>query len=178
MKIYGFITNFGKYNEGYLMGKWVEFPIEKDELNDALKEIGCTYENENGNLQNPLYEEYFFSDWECDVDLGLGEYVSIEELNEIAERLSGLSEYDEKIFKAALEYSGDFEKAIEINNWILLDDVRDDYELGYYWIEESGYYDLSNMGNLSNYIDYESFGRDFRLESDGDFTGFGWIERG
>ena len=27
-----FITNLGKYNEGYLIGEWIEFPISKDTI--------------------------------------------------------------------------------------------------------------------------------------------------
>lgn len=30
MNIY--LTNLGKYNEGYLIGEWVELPITEDEL--------------------------------------------------------------------------------------------------------------------------------------------------
>ena len=56
-------------------------------------------------------------------------------------------------------------------------DFETDYDLGYYWAVESGCYDLSNMGHLANYFDYESFGRDIRFETDGGFTSYGWIER-
>ena len=35
LKIY--ITNLGKYNEGELVGKWVELPCE--DLDEVLKEI-------------------------------------------------------------------------------------------------------------------------------------------
>ena len=52
-----------------------------------------------------------------------------------------------------------------------------DYDFGYYIIEESGCYDTSELGNLSNYIDYEAFGRDVRLETEGGFTSLGWLER-
>ena len=38
MKI--FITNLGKYCEGYLVGKWVQLPISDDKLGEVLKEIG------------------------------------------------------------------------------------------------------------------------------------------
>ena len=37
MKI--FITNLGKYCEGYLVGKWVQLPISDDKLDEVLKEI-------------------------------------------------------------------------------------------------------------------------------------------
>ena len=32
----GFITNLGKYNEGYLIGKWIDFPISEEELKEVL----------------------------------------------------------------------------------------------------------------------------------------------
>ena len=35
MTIKGFITNFGKYVEGELIGKWIEFPIYDDELQEV-----------------------------------------------------------------------------------------------------------------------------------------------
>ena len=53
--------------------------------------------------------------------------------------------------------------------------VRNDYDLGYYWIEESGCYDTSNLGALANYIDYEGFGRDIRYEEGGVFGDNGYV---
>ena len=53
--------------------------------------------------------------------------------------------------------------------------VRNDYDLGYYWIEESGCYDTSSLGALANYIDYESFGRDIRYEEGGVFGDNGYV---
>ena len=38
MKI--FITNLGRYNEGYLVGKWVKLPVCEDVLDKVLKELG------------------------------------------------------------------------------------------------------------------------------------------
>ena len=54
MKIEGYITNLGKYNEGELIGRWIEFPIDEDDLKKALEEIGI----------NEEYEEYFITDYE------------------------------------------------------------------------------------------------------------------
>ena len=73
-----FITNLGKYNEGELVGKWISLPISEEELEEVLKEIGI----------NDEYEEYFFTDYEIDADIRLGEYESIETLNELAEKLA------------------------------------------------------------------------------------------
>lgn len=175
MNIKGFITNLGKYNEGELIGKWVTFPIYEDELNEILKEIGCTYYDENGEKINTFYEEFFFSDWETDFNNDFGEYEDIDIINEIAENMAAW--FDKDKFKAACEIWA--VKEVSDNGedcYSLYPDVNNDYDLGYYWIEESGCYDLSKMGNLSNYIDYERFGRDVRFESSGGFTDYGFIE--
>ena len=35
-----YVTNLGKYNEGELVGKWLDFPTTQKEINTVLKEIG------------------------------------------------------------------------------------------------------------------------------------------
>lgn len=175
-EIKGFITNLGKYNEGELIGKWIEFPIEEDELNEVFQEIGMNYEDEEGEYINVGYEEYFFTDWDCDFDLDFGEYENINKVNELAEKLEEWAN-DEETLKAACEVWG-FKYVIDNSpdDYNLYPDIETDEELGYYWIEESGCYDLKAMGNLANYIDYEAFGRDIRLETDSGFSNYGWIE--
>lgn len=164
MMVKGFLTNLGKYNEGELIGKWIEFPIKEDELEEVFQEIGI----------NDEYEEYFFTDWDCDFDHEFSEYESIENINTIVETIN---EWDEDTFNAACEIWG---LNYIIDNdpcyYNLYSDINDCYDLGYYWIVESGCYDLKNMGNLANYIDYESFGRDVEIEADGGFSSYGWIE--
>lgn len=78
MTIKGFITNLGKYVEGELIGKWIEFPIYDDELQEVLKEIGCNYYDEDGNEHKTGYEEYFFTSWKTDFDNNFKEHEDIE----------------------------------------------------------------------------------------------------
>jgi antirestriction protein len=178
MTIKGYITNLGKYNEGELVGKWIEFPIEEDDLNEVLKEIGCKYyDEETDEYFNEEYEEIFFTDWECDADFNFGEYENIDNINEIAEIVNGFTSWEEKTFEAACEL-WNVSEILEngIDNYNLYEDIETDYDLGYYWVNECGCYDLDKMGNLANYIDYEAFGRDVRFESSGGFTSLGWVE--
>ena len=174
MELKGFITNLGKYNEGELVGEWITFPIDEDDLQDALKNIGCYYEDEEGEPHNEEYEEYFFTDWDCDFEHNFGEYENVEELNNFAD---ALGDWDEDTFAAACEIWG-FDEVIQNNSddYILYSDINNDYDLGYYWIVESGCYDLKNMGRLADYIDFEAFGRDVAIDSDGGFSAYGWIE--
>ena len=48
-----FLTNLGKYVDGYLIGEWVKLPVPKDKLNDILARIGIDEHN----------EEYFITDY-------------------------------------------------------------------------------------------------------------------
>ena len=169
MEIKGYITNLGKYNEGYLVGKWVTFPLDEEEEEKVLEEIGI----------NDEYEEYFITDYDCDVSsdsLGLGEYTSISHINEIAEAINEWG--DDEFSDSVIEIFGiDAILNDSPNDYILYPDISNHYDLGYYWVEESGVYDLRNLGNLANYIDYESFGRDISLESNGGFSSYGWVEK-
>lgn len=180
--ISAYITNLGKYNEGELIGEWVSFPVSDEDLAAVMEDIGIDGVN---------YEETFNTDYEINIEgltasmLGFncGEYANIELLNQLAETLEGLDDSDLRKLSAVLEYEyieniEDVITAAEnLEDWYLVEDVTNDYDLGYYWVEESGAYDLRNLGNLANYIDYERFGRDIRLESDGMLTNFGWLER-
>lgn len=170
----GYITNLGKYNEGCLVGKYIDFPIDEDEMNEVYKEIGLCYYDEDGEYIDTGYEEFFFTDWDCDFSHNFGEYESIDRLNEIAETLE---DWDMDVFNAACEI-WNFDEVIENSqdDYSLYSDIETDFDLGYYWVNESGCYDTKNMGTLANYIDYEAFGRDVRFESNGGFTSLGWIE--
>lgn len=168
--IKGYITNLGKYNEGFLIGEWIEFPISSDDFNDVLNRIGI----------NDEYEEYFFTDWDSDID-GIaeyfGEYPSIDEVNEVTEKIDNFNSYELDVFECACELWNINEVLDnDIDDFFLID-ATNDYDLGYYWIEESGCFDTKSLGYLSNYIDYEAYGRDIRLEADGDYCSKGFIER-
>lgn len=177
MKISGFITNLGKYNEGELVGEWIEFPISEDELNGVFARIGINYINDDVEEVNTGYEEYFFTDWECDMEVSissLGEYINIDKINETAENLRA---WDDDLLGAVIEAFG-FDEVMDSNpdDYMLLPcDTYD--ELGEYYVENFYPELLENMGNLSYYFDYTSYGRDIDIEECGDFTEYGYIVR-
>jgi antirestriction protein len=164
VEIKGYLTNLSKYVGGELVGEWVTFPIDDEELEKVLERIGIDEEN----------EEFFFADWECTFEHDFGEYESIEYINEIAEHLEN---WDEDLLRAVCENWGiNYAIDNDEDDFVLYDDIGNDYDLGYYWVVDSGCYDLKNMGILADYIDYESFGRDIRFETDGGFSSYGWVE--
>ena len=162
-----FIANLGKYNEGKLIGEWINLPFTEREKEELLDKIGI----------NEEYEEVFISDYENEFGYTVNEYDNLDELNEIAHKLDNLTIDEEEKIKAGLELWSFDEIYNYLDDIVLLKDVNNYYDLGYYWIEESGCYNLDNLGMLRNYINYEAFGRDIRLETDGGFTSYGWIER-
>ena len=177
MTIKGFITNLGKYNEGELIGKWIEFPIDEDDLNEVFKEIGLSYYDDEMNDIETGYEEYFFSDWDCDFECNLGEYEDVDSVNELAERLLEWENEDDK-FAAACEYDGvNSVLNSDPTDWLLRPDVKDNYDLGHLYAVEYDCVDFSNNELLARYFDFESYGRDLSIELPGMFTNYGWIER-
>lgn len=99
MKIRIYLANLGKYNEGFLIGKWVPLPVSDQELQEAFERIGVSDKpNENGEY----YEEYFITDYEA--PFNIGEYDSIQKLNDKVELYHELVEqYNDEIVDALLE---------------------------------------------------------------------------
>ena len=176
-----FITNLWKYNEGELVGEWVKFPTTAEELKEVFKRIGIGQKDDFGCP----YEEWFIANYDCYVTglcRGFGEYENLDELNYLAARLDEMSDYDLKLFEAVVE-AGDCGDSVKdlinlmdnLDSYMVFSNVTNDYDLGYYYIEESGCYDTDKLGTLARYIDYESFGQDVRSEEGGCFTSTGYI---
>lgn len=174
--ISAFITNLGKYNEGELVGKWHNFPTTKEDIEQTFREIG---------IDGIRYEEFFITDYDSEIDgitKHLGEYSSIDEINYLASKIDDMMGSELEIYEASIEsgeYCGSVKDLINLTEnldcYDYMEGVENDYDLGYYWVEESGCYDTKDMGNLKNYIDYEGFGRDIRLEESGTFAIRGYI---
>ena len=179
-----FLTNLGKYNEGDLVGEWVELPTTKENLSQVMKRIGIGSKDAFGQP----YEEWFISDYDCDIsDLakGLGEHENLNELNYLAAKIEDLCESEKRLFEAVMEYdagggisgAADAINAIEnLDCYQLYDGAYNERDLGWYLLEESGFYNLDELGNLRNYIDYEAFGRDYSFETEGGFVDSGYLE--
>lgn len=154
MKI--FLTNLGKYNEGELVGEWVELPVSQEELQKVFERIGI----------NEEYEEYFITDYECDL-YEVGEYENLDTLNEIAERIEELDEEESKVVKALMSELGctldETIGKVNSGDYRIYYDCDDMADVAYQVVEECGY--LDNVpDDVARYFDYESFGRDLSIE--------------
>lgn len=166
-----YLTNLGRYNEGRLIYELVKLPIDKDKFDEVLTRIGI----------NEEYEEYFISDYEAMFsNLHIGEYASIAELNELAERIEGLADHDYDKLGAVLECESSMsiaeilELIDDLDSFDLLTDVEDDEALGEYYAEVGCIF-AGIPDHIQRYFDFSAFGRDIRLESNITMTSYGAV---
>ena len=161
-----FITNLGKYNEGYLIGEWITLPADKEDIQTLFDRIGI----------NEQYEEFFITDYESDLPMEIGEYENVFSLNDMAEELSGLSEYEMTKYRAILE-AGFWHNHMDII------DHLDDYHISQDITNPTEYAEMLIDNNpnipddIKGYLNYEDYGNDMSSGVDGAFTQYGWIER-
>lgn len=177
-----FVTNLGKYNEGELVGEWVQFPTTEDEMKKVFERIGIGSTDEFGHV----YGEWFITDYECPLhgvyDM-LGEYESLDKLNYLAARIDELDKWDQEklasIMEAGCDEVSDIDDLINLtfnlDTYDFLPDIHDESDLGYYYVHEAGIYEEKDLRPLANYIDYERFGRDIAMDESGRFTDDGYI---
>ena len=160
-----FLTNLGMYNDGNLIGKWIDIDENStmDDFEEDFKEIRI----------NEEYDELFITDYEAPFEIG--EYENLQSIidkckkcDEILKR-NGISE---EVLKSLLqEY--DIEDLVNADIYLhsglfSMAEVAEEY------IYEC--FDLNKMGHLAYYIDYESFGRDMALEGNFVETKEGMVE--
>lgn len=169
-----YVTNLGKYNEGELVGEYLKFPTTREEVQTLLKRIG---------VDGIRYEEIFITSFDGDV-LGLhehlGEYENLDELNYLAVLLSEMDQSDLEKFEAVID-SGEHTSSVAdlINLTQNLDcfefysDVHSDEELGRMYVLEFGGVEVPE--HLIDYIDYEAYGRDVRINESAHFAPGGYV---
>ena len=165
MKI--FITDLTAYNEGTLVGKWIQLPLSSFELSQALSEVLSEGEIISGSDN---HEEVFITDYEADITIG--EYDNIERLNELAEAMENFLD-DDLLKLKFLSYEGYNEREV-------IDNGLDSYEVDIYdyrdnnsftdtfellasdFVEEGLFGEIPK--SLEFYIDYEAIARDLRMD--------------
>ena len=165
------LTNLGKYNEGELIYSRLVLPATTEEIYAAYDEIGVA--------ENTMYEETFISDYETDINgLSISEYASINELNELAEELSNLDEYELEAFGAMLDYGYATDEAlqkVQDYEYRIYDGCYSMAEVAEMYADETGLLD-SIPDDLRCYFDFEAFGRDMDIKGHFIETDSGYIE--
>lgn len=149
-----FLNTWANYNEnGADGGFWVDLPCNLDE---AMERLAKSTGEEVDEM------EVFINDYETEINgLEISEHESLDELNELAEELERLDEYDLEKIEAIIEACGGTLRDA-INN-------IDDYT--YYsgmTLEEVAEELVTECYNLPDfalrYFDYEAFARDLSFD--------------
>jgi antirestriction protein len=172
-----YVANLGKYNEGEIVGGWINLPVAHDEIKAFLKnQVGL----------NEQYEEYALHD--CESNFSLGEYENLYSLNVLAVVLEQMSETEKNIASAYCSANG-LKDALSVANvclqvsdlsYVALD--ADDWgskeeKIGYTILEEINSDLKASLEQCSigasltalDYFDFEKYGRDIAV-SDGYFA--------
>lgn len=172
-----YLTNTRKYNEGQLIGGWVDVSTDTDwskELKNFCR-IGIGKDDTFG-------EEYFISDYETNINyLNISEYTTISELENIAEFLEFVNQnYLQDIANELIEAIGDMDidrltELLENEKYIYIADAGDDEKLGEYIIENNELYS-SLSDDIKRYLDREAIGRDYCINNGGIYQSGNYIE--
>ena len=132
------------------------------------------------------YEEIFIASYDGpmpQLHKHLGEYESIDELNHLACLLSELNEYELEVFEAVMdsgEYTGSVKDLINLaqnlDSYNFYSDIHTEEELGRMYIQELEAVPVPE--HLIDYIDYEAYGRDVRINEDGHLAPGGYVVGG
>ena len=159
------------------MGAPLKFPTTTEAVQDLLKQIG---------IDGIRYEEIFIASYDGpmpQLHKHLGEYESIDELNHLACLLSELNEYELEVFEAVMdsgEYTGSVKDLINLaqnlDSYNFYSDIHTEEELGRMYIQELEAVPVPE--HLIDYIDYEAYGRDVRINEDGHLAPGGYVVGG
>ena len=161
------IGNLGKYNEGELIGEWVDLPC--DDFDAVFERIGI----------NEHYEETFIADFENDYGYEVGEWDNLDMLNEIAETLEGLNDLECEVWEALHDDGlnhNEIMEIIESGNYICWWGCDSMGDVAFAEYEASGR--LSELEKYidTSYIDWSAIGRDMSFEGSYYSTNNGYVE--
>lgn len=145
-------------------GQWVDLPTTEEELGEAIQ-----------NAQTADCEEVIISDSE---GINCNEYSNIFEVNERAEEIDNLDDYEQEILEALTDEGYNFEEALNIvtqGDYMYYDDCYNMTDVAMQYIEETGLLHYVPE-HLQNYFDYEAYGRDMSFEGEFIAIDIGYIE--
>lgn len=168
------IGNYAYYNDGDLVGDWIELPFTDEEFQKFLRErVGV----------DAMHEEYGIFDTDLmgpfgEIGVKVGEYDDIDEMNLLAKVCAEHPEADLEAVRAFMDNQGSADALQYANAVVQSDEIPfyhwEDSSEGYSSDEEHfAYQELGNLGGpsaldakeLAEYFDFERYGR--RLMDEG-----------
>ncbi len=151
-----YIADLGAYNAGKLVGEWIELPMEEEDLNAVLKKLSRDGQG-----------DYAIHDYEA--PFSIDEHENPHKLNELAEKLEDTHVPSQVIFCAINTLgiaSDDWDAAITSGADAFVLEAKDEDDLGYAYLESTGG-SIADVDPEGYHFDYDSFGRDLRIDGYG-----------
>ena len=186
-----YVANLGKYNEGELVGAWLDLPQSRAKIDEFLRDtVGLTLDPEEayakGLRGERVYEEYAIHDFEFPQNMNgftpnISEYASLDKVNVLACLIEQADEDCLEIMEAYQQNIANlhiYEQISMLGHFVsgeYPDGVwRYDTE-GFDSEEEAfGYYNVHELNpdlvkvlesqKIEGYFDYESYGRDCAMD--------------
>ena len=163
LKIY--LTDLAAYNNGYLVGKWVNLPLNTIELSQEIQQIlidgatACGY--------GDVHEEWFISDFEWDTIAlhKIDEYEDIYTLNQQLLLIEDKSSAELKKIKYLLDsgITNSIENSLEHIDDVLIYENQTLEDIAYNYLNES--YEVDKLPTIiSSHIDYNGIAKDLEME--------------
>lgn len=186
------IGNLGKYNEGELVGEWLELPVSKQELETFLREkvgLQLTQDEVEEALAKDgvCYEEYMINDYETDLPIKFSEYSNITTLNLLAMASKNVTNMEAVEAFIECESTDDIEEIINI--MLQSDDIpyftynsdadhlSKEEKYGQMRAEGAGLTELLEEHNIVSYFNFESYGKEDKLSSCVELYDNGYLDR-
>lgn len=160
-----YLTDLQAYNEGHLVGKWIQLPISKFELAQAISEVLCEGEAVCGtsNHEETFLSDYSYDDYEF---ISIEEYSDVYELNEQLGLLEFKTDHELKAISFLLNegLAIDVEDAINKVDDVIIHQNQSMEDIAYDLLQDC--YGVDTLPSIiANNINYEDVARD--LEMDG-----------
>ena len=151
MEIKVWVGDLAEYNNGKLIGEWFTLPMDLNEIYSQVLKAG----NEEiyiGDIDSELY--------------GIVKNMGLREMNEFAEKLEELEEYESQALIGLMEYFYDLEECLQIlkdGSFMIHQNCQNMSDVAYNWYEETGQLSEITKYIEEYYIDFESIGRDMEI---------------
>lgn len=153
------VGSWAAYNAGYLDGRWIKLPV--DDLGAVLGEIQEQAEKLPG-VYNAEELDIFDYDIYSRAVREHADSLSMDGLNELAERIQEFSDDQMEILEMILDSTNNFDDALEKlenGDYILIDGVSNESDLGAY-MAEHGLFWIEIPAELEVYINYDYIGKE------------------
>ncbi len=174
-----FIVNRFEYDNGNkeTSGAWLYLPTDAETVKRTFEEIGLS--------ENASPDKYFFDDYVCgndDLKKCFSQYESVDALNYLATRISELEDVEMTVFQAAIKTKNceNIKDAINITYntecFDIVCDMGSWKNVGAYIAEREGL-GVEVLGQLSNYMDYATYGRAYANDNGGYLVDDVYVEK-